>query len=193
MSVNAPVVAAVSILAATVAGLWSGQGLTVLATGGLVLAIVAIFAVSQASAGTADQRRYAGLMEALGAGVGFGVFSISLSHTAGFGAIPSLLVVRATSALLLGAIALATLHQVSASRYVRAGSPIGVLELIGNMLLAVALSVGNLPIIQAVFSLNPVVTASLARIVYRERLTRMQMVGAFAAFLAIPLLALGGS
>lgn len=191
MAVNAPVTGVTSIAVATVAGLAKGDPLTPLALLGIVAAIVAV-AASSRSPGASEivWPRGAGLPEAVAAGVLFGLFSLQLAISPG-GAVETLLVVRCTSALLLAALVARHVRTIDRRATAAIGIRVGIVELSGNVLLSLALARGNLAVVQAIVSLNPVVTAVLAGIVYEERLTRLQYLGSAAALVSIPLLALG--
>lgn len=204
MAINAPVTGVTSVLVAAVVGFMRGDRLTPLVLIGMVLSVFSVAASSQTA--PTDSRGYArgaGLVEAMGAGIGFGLFSVQLASSPG-GTIETLLMVRVFSALVL---LLLVLRRVSTekrsaswrtstpvkSSVLRSGGRIGVFELSGNLLLTLALTKGSLAIVQSLVSLNPVVTAVLARYVSSEHLTPWQYAGAAAAVVAIPLLAIGGS
>lgn len=191
MSVNAPVMGVTSILVATVAGAYRGETLHLLAWIGLILAAVAIFATSQApGASHHGRKRTDGLPEAVGAGVGFGLFSVFLSLSEA-GAAETLMVARLASVAILLVFAVPSLRRVSPSPLVRAGLPVSGLEFLGNICMFTALAIGSLPVVQALIALNPVVTVLLARMDYGEHLNMWQRIGAIAALTSIPLLALG--
>lgn len=188
MSVNAPVVGVISILTATVAGVMEGETLRAPGLAGIALAVAAVIATSQ-SPGPRVGRLTGGVPEAIGAGIGFGLFSICLSVSSG-GAAETLLIARLASVGLLAVLAVRGFPQGPVRSLIRAGLPVGGLEFAGNALMFVALAQGTLSVVQTLLALNPVVTVLLARTAYGEHLSRWQRLGSVAAIASIPLLAL---
>jgi drug/metabolite transporter (DMT)-like permease len=68
---------------------------------------------------------------------------------------------------------------------------IGLLDLGGNVLLAVATTKGLVGVVSVLTSLYPVVTVALAQLLLGERMSRIQAAGVAAAFAGVALIALG--
>lgn len=188
MAVNAPVVGVTSIVTATVAGAMQGDTLTPLGIAGIILAVVAVAATSQSSGATRASLALGGLPEAVGAGLGFGIFSVCLAASPD-GAAATLFVARAVSAGVLLLIIARSIPSLEKLKVLASGAAVGAFEFTGNILMFGALAAGTLAIVQTLLSLNPVVTILLARSIYHEHLTRWQQAGSALALAAIILLA----
>jgi len=68
---------------------------------------------------------------------------------------------------------------------------IGVLDLLGNVLYAIATRHGQLAIVAVMASLYPLSTVLLARAMLKERVQRIQEAGIIAAVLGVVLIAAG--
>jgi drug/metabolite transporter (DMT)-like permease len=155
---------------------------------GFLLAIVAVWIISKPQKGTARTNLRA-LLPAIVAGIGFGLFfSFSAQFTA-----PDIswavVVARLTSCCVVVLVALISKH----SFQLGSGSwPLvllaGTMDSLGNLSYALATQVGRLDVGAALSSLYPIATVGLALFVLRERLTRVQSVGAALALAAIPLI-----
>lgn len=67
---------------------------------------------------------------------------------------------------------------------------VGVLNDAGNVLFAVASTLGLLATVSVLSALHPVVTAALARVALRERLSVVQVIGAGLALVGVLLITL---
>ena len=174
---------------------WQGLGVA-LAVAGVVLA------------GGPDLRRHPTtgerssrrpLLLAALAAVGFGAVLVCVAHGARSSTVMTLLVMRLTSVVLLGAVVTARRVDVRSpgSDLIR-GSDLAVLALIGagdvgaNAAMAVASTRGLLSVVAVLSSLYPAVTVLLARAVHHERLQRVQEVGVVGALAGVVLIASGG-
>ncbi|MDX9833283.1 MAG: DMT family transporter [Anaerolineae bacterium] len=137
--------------------------------------------------------RPGGLGVALLAGVGFGSFYVALDQVGETSAFWPLAIGRLAALVALAFLALARRHPVP-----RGGAPgglpwglivlAGVLDAGGNLFFLLATQTGRLDVAAVLASLYPVVTALLAWVVAGERMTRLQLVGAAAAIVAVMLI-----
>jgi drug/metabolite transporter (DMT)-like permease len=192
MSIVAPVTALTAAAVPVLSGLALGERLPPWATVGIVLALVAVVLVAaEGGLPTLRAARSAGLLPALAAGVGFGVFFVLLDRTRPESTLWPLVASRSVSGLLVVVLAFGT----GASLLVRgrtAGLVVlaGVLDMAANTLFLVATQQGQLAITGVLASLYPVSTVVLAQVVLRERLVRVQLAGLAAAAVAVVLISL---
>lgn len=160
---------------------------------GFGLALVAIVLVSIADDGSTGR---GGILLAVGAGVAFGLYSSCVGQIE-TGVFAPLAVSRATAALLVAGIVLATRVPIRASF---AGRPrlvglvvlVGLLDLAGNALFLSGAQVGGLALAAVLASLYPVATVILAAAVLREPIGRVHAMGIAAAAVATMLIIGGG-
>jgi drug/metabolite transporter (DMT)-like permease len=217
MGVVAPLSAVVGAGLPLVVGIIGGERLgpvTVLAT------VIALIAILMATAGSRrDAAASTGVLLGLGAGLGFGLFFVGLDATPSDSGLWPLLAGRVVSVSLLLVLVLrhrlplrpavrqAAVRErepagvagpVEAPPARRTASPValmvvsGVLDSVANVLFLLATRLGDLGVSAVVVSLYPVVVVLLARVVLRERLTRMQLASAGLALGASVLLAANG-
>jgi drug/metabolite transporter (DMT)-like permease len=133
--------------------------------------------------------RPAGLGMALLAGLGFGSFFTALGQIGETAVFWPLVAGRLTACVLMLSIALATRRPL-----VLPGSPLGllalagVLDVVGNLFFLLATQSGRLDVASVLGSLYPAVTALLARLIVKEHMERLQVIGVAAALLAIVLI-----
>jgi len=160
---------------------------------GFGVALLAIVLVSLADDGTTGR---GGLLLAIGAGVGFGLYSACVGQV-GEGVFGPLMVSRATaSALVLVVVA----AQRTPVRAVASAEPrlillvglVGTLDLAGNAMFLVAVQASGLALAAVLGSLYPVATVILAAAVLREPIGRVHAAGIGAAALAA-VLVVGGA
>ena len=197
MSVVAPVAAVCGVILPVVAGLITGERPSTMTGIGMVLALVAIVLVSQEhrqnseSARTVEQGR--ALRLAVLAGVAIGFFYLALAETSPGAGLWPLVSARAVSVTLFGVAVVAGRHTLRMpgplARLVIAG---GVLDMIANALYLLATRGGPLGVVVVLSSLYPASTVLLARIVLKERLSRLQLLGVISAIIAVALI-VGGS
>ncbi len=195
MSVVAPISATGAIVPVAV-GIVSGDPLTVLIGGGLVLALVGVMLAGQESAGpdaggAVVNRRVVVL--ALGAALCFGTFFALYDSAADDSVSWAILLARAPAIPLLGAIVwrrgLAVPRGADLVRLV----PVAQLDCIATALYAVAVTRGALSVVAVIGSLYPVATVLLARLVLAERLRLIQAAGVAIAFVGVALVSLGSA
>ncbi len=133
--------------------------------------------------------RPAGLGMALLAGLGFGAFFTALGQVGPGAVFWPLVAGRLASCALMVAFALSSrrlvIPQLSALGLLTLA---GVLDVGGNLFFLLSIQSGRLDIAAVLGSLYPAVTAILARLINKERMARLQVVGVVAAVLAIVLI-----
>jgi drug/metabolite transporter (DMT)-like permease len=192
MSVVAPIAATAAVVP-VVFGALTGESPTRLQYAGIALALAGVVLVSRADAPLAGGRRLA-----TGAGLGMfaaafiGLFFIAFDAASEDDPYWAAFVLRVGSVSLLAAVALAARPPLRVPPQTAAllGS-IGVLDLAGNTLFAVATTKGLIGIVSVLSSLYPVATVALARAVLGERLRAAQAVGVATAFAGVVLIAAG--
>jgi drug/metabolite transporter (DMT)-like permease len=190
MSVVAPTTALLAALVPVVAGLFEGDRPSVAVGAGMALALVAIVLVGAEGEGSLRPSDLRGLTFALGAGLGFGLFFVALSHTGDDAGTWPLLGARAASVAVVGFLAL--VHRVDGrlplgSR--RLAATAGALDVTANLLYLLAVREGLLSVVSVLTALYPVSTVVLARVVLRERFATLQRVGMAIALPATILIA----
>ena len=193
MSVVAPTAAVFAAALPVLVGVGLGERPHPAALIGVVVALLAIVLVSSGPQGPVDAistgRRRPGLLEAVGAGVGFALFFVCLAQTASDAGLWPLLAARVSIpvAAAAGLVLRATLRPAPGSwpRIVL----VGVLDMAANLLYLLASRRGLLSLVAVVVSLYPASTVVLARFVLQERLTGRQLAGLAAAAGGVALIA----
>jgi drug/metabolite transporter (DMT)-like permease len=204
MGVVAPITA---VLAATVPvsfGLAIGERPGPAALIGIVVGLVAVVLVSSAGgpnlADPASQIPPSSLMrpggpgvvEALGAGVGFGLFFILLDRApeeSGLWPLAGTRISMVASVSVLAAIAGASIRP--AAEMVRSLIWLGFINLGADLLYLLATRGGLLSLVAVITSLYPAATVALARAFLNERMVHQQLLGVGFAALSVTLIALG--
>ena len=194
MSVVAPIAATASCVA-VVAGLVTGETPTRLQNAGIALALGGVILVSLArSEGEARTRLAAGAGLGLVAAATFGAFLIFFDRAATDDPYWATLVLRIGSVALLATVALVVgprpSRALGVATFLLLGA-IGLLDVAGNALFAVASTKGAVGVVAVLTSLYPVVTVALARFVLKERLQARQAVGVVCALAGVALIAAG--
>jgi drug/metabolite transporter (DMT)-like permease len=191
MSVVAPITALLSAAVPVVAGFVEGERPGAAAVVGMALALVAIVLVSAEGDGDLRPSDLRGVSYALGAGLGFGLFFVALSHTGEDAGMWPLVAARGASVTVL-AIA-AGLRFISreppapGSRAFTAAA--GALDAQANVLYLLAVRQGLVSVVSVLAALYPVSTVILARVVLHERFHRVQLAGMALALPATILMA----
>lgn len=189
MSIVAPLTSVVGALTTFLVGILRGDRPSVAALVGIGLAVIAIGIISYESEHEVEARtspRTVGL--ALLAGLGFGLFFVSLSFTENDAGMWPLVPGRLASFTFLVIFNLLLHRSLKVDRPAR---PLaiwaGVLETLASVLLLLALRRGPLAVVGVLASLYPVSTVLLAGVVLRERLMRIQWIGVGLALIAVVL------
>lgn len=193
MSLVAPVTAVVGAATPAVFGLARGEDLSAPTLVGLLVAVAAIGLVSRETprGWHADRLPTAALVLAVVAGLGFSVFFIALSETNDEAGLWPLVVARAVSIPVVGVVAWRVAGRVApVDRTARALALLtGVVEMLANALILVALRRGPIAVASVFGSLYPVSTVVLAWLLLRERVARAQVAGVGLAVVALVLVA----
>jgi drug/metabolite transporter (DMT)-like permease len=187
------------LTAITSAALPAGWGLLIddesLAGTAWIGVVVALLAIGLASASPIEQSSVslAAILEALLAGVGFGLMFVGLDQTVEASA-PwpvaggRLMTVSAMAVFFFIVKRESPLPTVRAD--IRLPAIAGLVDTFSNALFLYATLEGDLAIVAVLSSLYPIATVMLARVVLDERLTRLQQSGLVAAMVATTLIAI---
>jgi drug/metabolite transporter (DMT)-like permease len=190
MSVVAPTTALLAALVPVLAGLLDGERPTAAVGVGMVLALAAIVLVAAEGGGSLRPSDLRGLTFALGAGLGFGLFFLALSHTGDDAGTWPLVGARLASVGLVGLLALLGTVDATVPRGGwRLTATAGALDVTANLLYLLAVREGLLSVVSVLAALYPVSTVVLARIVLRERFAALQRIGMALALPATLLIA----
>jgi drug/metabolite transporter (DMT)-like permease len=190
MSVVAPTTALLAAVVPVVAGLIEGERPSAGVGVGMALALAAIVLVAAEGEGSLKPADPRSLLFALGAGLGFGLFFVALSHTGDDAGTWPLLGARATSVTAVGVLALlgrVRPHLPEGARALTVTA--GTLDVTANLLYLLAVRDGLLSVVSVLVALYPVSTVVLARVVLRERFASLQRVGMVLALPATILIA----
>jgi uncharacterized membrane protein len=191
MNVVAPIAGVLGAALPVAAGLIGDDAPSALSLAGLGLALVAVGLLSSPPEGAVGRR--AGIAEAVGAGVAFGLFFFLIDLAGGEGSGPGPLVsARGASlvvALILVLVARKPILPPTSALPFAVGA--GVSEAGANFLFLAGTKEGLLAIVAVLTSLYPAATAGLARAFLRERMGRGQLVGFIMAGVAVALMVAG--
>ena len=191
MSVVAPVTGVEAAGVPVIAGVVLGERPSLVALGGVFLALAAVALVSQ-SEKEAGGGRGRGLPEALGAGLAFGMFFICLDQAPDASGIWPLLSGRAASLTLVASAAVITRISPRPPRgTLREIAAAGALDVAANVFYLLGSRAGLLSLVDVVTSMYPAVTVALARVVLKERFLPIQRVGFALGVAAVILIGLG--
>jgi drug/metabolite transporter (DMT)-like permease len=190
MSVVAPISATAAVVP-VIAGLVSGERPSVLQGLGVALALAGV-ALTAHESGSGGGGPATGVGLALVAALSFGLVLVALGAASEGDALWGTLSMRVTS---LSALAVAALL-VRPGFALRDGALpalvlIGILDVAGTMLFAVASTKSLLSLAAVLAQLYPVVTVLLARVVLGERISRHQQLGVVAVFAGVVLITAG--
>lgn len=193
MSVVAPITGVEAAGIPVVFALMVGERPSALALGGVVLGLCAVGLVSSAPAAPGlVENRMAGIPQALGAGLAFGVFFICLDQAPDGAGIWPLLGARASSITLIAIVALIARAKLTPPPgTLRPIAGTGLLDVAANVLYLLATQRGLLSLTAVITSMYPGATVLLARVLLKEKLARLQSVGLAVAGVAVILIGLG--
>lgn len=182
MSVVAPITSVEAAVVPVVWGLASGERPPLLALAGVVVALVAVLLVAGFEPGRATAQRGGrlapGVLEAVIAGVAFGLFFVLLDGAGDDTSLWPLVGGRTASLTVLTILVIVRRERIAAPGGTLV--PIvtaGVLDVAANLLYLLSTREGLLSIVAVLTSLYPASTILLARIVLGERMGRLQVAG----------------
>lgn len=188
----APSAAVLSGIFPVIVAVLMGERPSALAWAGVVLAIPAIVLCSWIV--TDDGKvGVSGFVYGLGAGLGFGGYTILIDRTSATSGLLPLIPARAATMVVVVLIALFGLWKVRGP----AGLPKGIVaanglfDVAGNVALLAALRFGSLALVAVTASFYPAITVIMARIVNSELLLGRQVVGIALSLAALAAIALG--
>jgi drug/metabolite transporter (DMT)-like permease len=188
MGVVAPIAAVLTASIPVVFGFVTEGLPSEIAVFGIGFAVVSVILVSRAPDDGAG--RPSGLTLALGAGTLFGAFSITASFLPDELLLSPLLVIRATSIVVITLwVVLGRQPWRVERRLWPALVVVGVLDMAATGAYLAAIAIGPLSIAAILSALYPVITVILAALVLRERITPAHAAGIAAAGLAVALIA----
>ncbi len=190
MSVVAPITGLVGALVPLAWGLVTGERPSWLAGTGVVIALGAVVLVSGASS-LAEFRTRAGMQEAVGAGIGFGVFFVLISNTSSAELWLVALSRTASILLLLVVVVVRGIAVRPAPGVARLVVASGIGDSVANLLFLLAERRGLLSLVAVIASLYPATTVLLARVVLKEKMSRLQQVGLGLAAAGVALIGFG--
>jgi drug/metabolite transporter (DMT)-like permease len=195
MSVVAPLTAVMSAVVPVVVGVASGERPGAGAYAGMALALAAVALISRGEEhGAGDTAMVAasrsGVLLALLAGTGFGLYFALLKHAPSDSGLWPIVAGRLTSFAVFALIAVATTGLgLPRGRPAVLALLSGICDTVANVLYLVAVRGGLLSLVAVVISLYPASTVLLARVAFAERLARPQLLGLACAALGVGLIA----
>ncbi|MCP9485770.1 MAG: DMT family transporter [Gaiellaceae bacterium MAG52_C11] len=190
MGVVAPISAVSAAIPFTV-GIARGERPSPLQVIGALVALAGLALVSR-STGELGARVASGVGLALVAALGFGLYFVFLDIAADDSAPWAVLVARlASTTLALFTVLAAGVSLALPRRLLFAVLAVGACDVGANVLFALATTRGLVSVVSVLTSLYPAITVALAALLLRERLGRVQLVGAAAVLAGAALLAAG--
>ncbi len=192
MSVVAPVTGVLAAVVPVAYGLATGERPGVLALAGSALAIAAVVIVTRAPGAGNEGGGQRGIVEAIGAGAGFGFFFILLERSPEDSGLWPLVGTRISMLVLTVAVLAVTRTRIEIPRAVMPTLLLlAVLNTSSDLLFLLATREGLLSVVAVLASLYPASTIVLARVVLHERMAGLQPVGLGVAGVSVVLIALG--
>jgi drug/metabolite transporter (DMT)-like permease len=194
MSIIAPISATGAIVPVAV-GVATGDDLTTLIVGGLVLAFAGVVLAGREAApdvpAAAGTRRVVTL--ALASALGFGLFFTFYDSAADASTGWAILLSRLPAVPVVALVVWRRRLPVPRGADLRRLVGVAQLDCLATSLYAVAITRGALSVVAVVGSLYPVTTVLLARFVLHERIRRIQAIGVAVAFTGVALVSLGSA
>jgi drug/metabolite transporter (DMT)-like permease len=192
MTVVAPITAVVSAVVPVAVGVALGERPSVLAMGGVAIAIVAVALISGVGARADRPTDRVTVALAVVAGAGFGLLFVFLDRTSDDSGFWPLLIGQLTTVPIVAAAALAKRLDVrTVGRAGRLAAGAGALAVVANVSYLLATREGLLSLVAVITSMYPASTVVLATELDHERLTRPQTIGLGLAIVALGTVAAG--
>lgn len=191
MGIVAPITGVIAALIPVIVGISFEGPPPPLVLFGIGLAFVAVVLVSRV---TDERVGPSGVGLALLAGTTIGLLGVAIAQISDGHVFGPLTVLRATEALLIGAIVVLGRRPWRPDRRLWPSmAGVGVMDMAGNGAFILAVQAGSLAVAAVLSSLYPVTTVVLATVMLRERVTRSHAVGIALAAAAIACIAAGSS
>jgi len=152
---------------------------------GLLLGLISLWFISRPEGNVRPE----GLGLALLAGTGFGCFLVFVHEAGAQGVYWPMAAVLVSSLAVSAGILLRQRGSLPTPGLLPVAIVAGVLDTFGNVFFLLASRYGRLDVAAILSSLYPAVTVLLARLVLKERITRIQTAGMTATLIAVPLIA----
>jgi uncharacterized membrane protein len=206
MSVVAPISGVLAAGIPVLVGLSLGERPAPFAVAGVVVGLVAVVAVSRtpnpgppadatSSVGksiTEVPRSGRGLLEGVGAGMGFGLFFVLLERSPTDSGLWPLVGMRASMiALVWSVVVIGGLSRALPGGLVLRLGGLGLINVLADLLYLLATRHGLLSLVAVITSMYPAVTVVLARSILREQMDFQQVIGLGLAAASVVLIALG--
>lgn len=187
----APAAAVCTAVLPVVVAVTTGERPSLLAWGGIAIAIPAIVLASWVA--EKGEIPFGGVGYGLVAGLGFGTYTVVIDLTANSAELLPLIPARAMAIVVVIALGATGLWSVTGPRQVPAliVSSNGILDALGNVALLLALNSGSLALAAVAASFYPAVTVVMARLVNGEQLRLRQVAGIAISLAALAAIALG--
>lgn len=189
MSVLSPVTAVVSAVIPVTVAIALGEHLGLAAGLGMAAGCVAIVLLT-ATGDSSSNVALRAILLALGAGAAIGVQLVCLSQAPDGSGVAPLVAGRTVASILViatGLLAFRSEFSLPASLGVAVAA--GVLDSLANFAFLLASREGSLAVVAVITAMYPASTLLLARLILKERLTRLQVQGFVVALIAVSLLA----
>jgi drug/metabolite transporter (DMT)-like permease len=190
IAVVSPLSAVLSAAVPVLVGLLEGEDPSGRAVVGLVIAFPAVVLVSSGGPRGDAASRHLAVVAAVAAGVGFGLFAVLIERSSPDSGLWPVLSARGVGFVLLVVSGLVLGLRPGLPPGVRSTAAVaGLLDAAGNALLLLAVRRGLLSLVGVIIALYPAATVALARIVFGERVGRIQLIGMGLAAVAVALIA----
>jgi drug/metabolite transporter (DMT)-like permease len=190
MGIVSPITAVIATAIPVLAGLTFGERPSLVTEVGVAIALVAVALVSTNDETGRFSLNEPGVKLALLSGLGFGALLVLLSRGTHDSGLWLLVPMRVTSLLIMFVYMLVRAERPQVPRDVVATILLaGIVDMAANMFYVVATRAGMLIVIAVITALYPAATVLLARVVLKERLTRLQWSGVACAAAAVALIA----
>ena len=189
VGVVAPISSVLAALVPFLVGIALGERPSTQAILGSVLAVIAILMITVERIETRAPTNV--LLAAVGAGIGFGLFFVFISFATADSGIWPLVGSKGANVVLVGIALIIRRGKVAKPAAIATALGAGILDMISNILVLIALRTGLLSLVAVLSSLYPISTMILARFLFHERFRKVQLAGIALALVATALIASG--
>ena len=197
ISIASPLTAVLSAIVPAVVGIGLGEKFTGLGWLSIAMILVAVVLVGFIPGEAVSLPSLKGLVYGVIAGVGIGFVMVCLNAAPHDSGVATIAVIRITSAIILGVTSFISFRRDPNPGELRNAGKLwfavilaGFFDSTANVLFTLATRMGTLTAVSVLTSLYPLGTILLARVVLKEKIAKLQLVGIFIAIGASALLAL---